>query len=123
MRHLKRLVFVGALVVIASVAAAAVATTPSSNGQIAFRRWLNDETTRSALYTINADGTGVRRIVRPFRRGHDDQPDWSPDGSRLAFSRCPNDKPCRLMVVNADGSGLRSVTPRCRRKFVFPRLP
>jgi len=75
MRRLKRLVFVGALVVTASVTAAAVATTPGSNGQIAFRRWLNDETSRSALYTINPDGTGVRRIVPRLRRAHDDQPD------------------------------------------------
>ena len=118
-----RLVLLGVLAVSATATAAALATPPGPNGQIAFRRWLNDENSGSALYTMNADGTGVRRIVRPFRRGHDDQPDWSPDGSRLAFTRCPNDKPCRLMVVNADGSGLRPVTPRCRRKFVFPRLP
>ena len=58
----------------AGVCAAALATTPGSNGQIAFRRWLNDETSRSALYTMNPDGTGVRRIVPRLRRAHDDQP-------------------------------------------------
>src|SRR5262245_50442464 len=45
----------------AGACAAALATTPGTNGQIAFRRWLNDETSRSALYTMNPDGTGVRR--------------------------------------------------------------
>ena len=64
MRRLKRLVFVGGLVVTTSVTAAAVATTPGSNGQIAFRRWLNDETSRSALYTINPDGTRSDRCCR-----------------------------------------------------------
>src|SRR3954452_18250240 len=48
MCRLKWLVRIGALAVIATVTAAAVATTPGSNGQIAFRRWLNDETSRSA---------------------------------------------------------------------------
>ena len=102
---------------------AALATSPGTNGQITFRRWLNDQTTRSALYTMNSDGTGVRRIVAPIRGGHDDQPDWSPDGSRLAFTRCPDALPCRLMVVNADGTGLHAVTPRCRGKLDVPRKP
>src|SRR5215212_6959363 len=100
-----RLTFVLALAVSATATAAALATPPGPNGQIAFRRWLNDENSRSALYTMNPDGTGVRRIVPPAKGGHDDQPDWSPDGSRIAFTRCPNEKPCRLMIVNADGSG------------------
>src|ERR687890_2503242 len=120
----KRVALIGAFAVFATVSAAALATTPGTNGQIAFRRWLNDETTRSALYTMNPDGTNVRRIVRPARHGaHDDQPDWSPDGRRLVFTRCPADGLCFVMVVNADGTGLRRVTPRCTRKFVFPRLP
>jgi TolB protein len=123
MPRLKRLIFVGALVVTASVTAAAVATTPGSNGQIAFRRWLNDETSRSALYTINPDGTGVRQIVPRLRRAHDDQPDWSPDGRLLAFSRFPDDGPAWINVVNSDGTGLRRVTPRCTRKPAPNRVP
>ena len=123
MRRLTRLVFVGVLVVTTSVTAAAVATTPGSNGQIAFRRWLNDETSRSALYTINPDGTGVRRIVPRLRHAHDDQPDWSPDGRLLAFSRFPDDGPAWINVVNSDGTGLRRVTPRCTRKPAPNRVP
>jgi TolB protein len=118
-----RLVLLGALAASVIATAAALATPPGPNGQIAFRRWLNDQTTRSALYTVNADGTGVRRIVAPFRGGHDDQPDWSPDGTQLAFARCPDVQPCRLMLVNGDGTGLRSVSPRCRGKVDLPRRP
>jgi Tol biopolymer transport system component len=118
-----RHVLLGALAASATATAAALATSPGPNGQIAFRRWLNDQHTRSAIYVINPDGTNVRRIVAPFRGGFDDQPDWSPDGSRLAFTRCPGDTPCRLMIVNADGSGLRAVSPRCRRRATGPRLP
>jgi Tol biopolymer transport system component len=119
----KRLVLIGALAVTATAAAAALATTPGTNGQIAFRRWLNDETSRSALYTINPDGTGVRRIVPRLRRAHDDQPDWSPDGRLLAFSRFPDDGPAWINVVNSDGTGLRRVTPRCTRKPAPNRVP
>ena len=89
----KRLVLIGALAVTATAAAAAVATTPGSNGQIAFRRWLNDETSRSALYTMNPDGTGVRRIVPRLRHGHDDQSDWAPVAGCSVASRAA--APCR----------------------------
>src|SRR5262245_28778015 len=92
-RRFKRVVVIGALAVTGTVTAAVMATTPGRDGQIAFRRWLNDDTSRSALYTINPDGTGVRQIVPRQPRAHDDQPDWSPDGRLLAFSRFPDDGP------------------------------
>ena len=123
MRRLKPFVVIGALAVTATVTTAALATTPGRNGQIAFRRWLNDENSRSALFTINPDGTGVRRIVPRLRRAHDDQPDWSPDGRLLTFTRFPDDGPAWINVVNSDGTGLRRVTPRCTRKPAPNRVP
>jgi TolB protein len=119
----KRLALLGALAAFATAAAAAMATTPGTNGQIAFRRYLNADQSRSALFTMNADGTNVRQIVGPARNARDDQPDWAPDASRLVFTRCPDEGSCGVMAVNADGSGLRRVTPRCTRPFVFPRIP
>jgi TolB protein len=123
MTRLTSIVAAGLTAVAAGAAATALATPPGSNGQIAFRRWLNDETSRSALYTMNPDGTGVRRIVPRLRRAHDDQPDWSPDGRVLAFSRFPDDGPAWIDVVNSDGTGLRRVTPRCARKPPPNRVP
>ena len=38
-------------------------------------------------------------------------PDWSPDGSKIAFHRCREDGPCRVWIVNADASGLRPLGP------------
>lgn len=122
-RRTTRLAIIVAVGLTATAAAAALATTPGSNGQIAFRRWLNDETSRSALYTMNPDGTGVRRIVPRLRRAHDDQPDWSRDGRLLAFTRFPDNGSAWINVVNSDGTGLRRVTPRCTRKPSFDRVP
>jgi len=51
-------------------------------------------------------GTGsVERLT--FRAGIDVAPDWSADGSRLAFSRDG-----AIHVINADGTGLRSFGDR-----------
>jgi dipeptidyl aminopeptidase/acylaminoacyl peptidase len=48
-------------------------------------------------------------------RGRDDNPRWSPDGSQVAFvqlSEGPSGPPTRTaMVVNADGTGVRSLGP------------
>jgi TolB protein len=119
----KRLPFIGVLAAVATATAAALATTPGTNGSIAFRRYLNDEQSRSALYVMNADGTNARRITAPSSRHLDDQPDWSPDGTRLVFTRCFRIGPCRIMVINTDGSGLRGVTPRCTKRPTFTRVP
>lgn len=50
------------------------------------------------LYTIGADGTGLRRLTRG--RGSDSDPTWSPDGRRIAFVRDSD----ALYVINANGS-------------------
>jgi len=59
---------------------------------------------------MNADGTGVEALVRgPERNG---APAWSPDGSRLAFTRSPEDSSSRsdLYTIGVDGTGERRIT-------------
>ena len=113
---------VGVIALAAVVATGALATTPGPSGKIAFRRYLNDRQTKSALFVINADGTGVEQITRPPRGIVDDQPDWSPDGSQLVFYRAVNG-PFYVATVGADGSGYRRVTPTCTRKLQPDRIP
>jgi Tol biopolymer transport system component len=116
-RRMSTRLTLAAVIAVAAVAcAAALATTPGSNGQIAFRRYLNRAQTKSAIFTMNADGSNVRRVTHAPRAMHDDGPDWSPDGKRLAFTRIPDNGPNLVEVVNADGSGLQRVTPRCAHK-------
>ena len=94
----------------------ALATAPGTNGQLAFRRYFDAKNTTGAVFVIAPDGSGERQITNPPKGTIDDQPDWSPDGTRLVFTRCPSDGPCRVMIVNADGSGLRALTPRCTKR-------
>jgi Tol biopolymer transport system component len=112
-----------ALLGLAVTAAVTLATTPGTNGQIAFRRYADAKQTASALFTVNPDGTAVRQISSPPAGSIDDQPDWAPDGRRVAFSRCPSNGPCRGYVVGADGTGLEGLTPACTRPPASNRVP
>ena len=83
------------------VAALAQATVPGKNGQIVYRHF-------KGLVVINADGTGERKLTNP-RRQEDSLPDWSPDGTRIAFQRCTDD--CNVWTVTSSGTGLRRLCP------------
>src|ERR671931_210790 len=69
----------------------------------------------AAVFTIDASGTGQRQVTHPPKGVVDDQPDWAPDGSRVAFSRCPKkpEGPCAIYTVHPDCSGLTRVSKPC----------
>src|SRR4051794_11106342 len=100
------------LIVLTSVLAAgtAHATAPGKNGRIAFRRYFDEAHTWGAVFTINADGTRERQVTHPARGTVDDQPDWSPDGSLLVFSRRAGGGPASVYTVHADGSRLTRIS-------------
>lgn len=69
------------------------------------------------IYTMTADGGPVRRVTD----GPDLRPQWSPDGSRIAFVRggyaeptdddpSPANADRNVWVARSDGSGVRQVT-------------
>ena len=101
----------GALLLVAIVAGAALATPPADNGSIVFRRYLGPERTKGTIFTVAPDGTGERRVTRPPRGLSDDFPDFAGDGSFIAFERCGDT--CRIFTVRPDGTGLRQVGPGC----------
>jgi Tol biopolymer transport system component len=75
-------------------------------GRIAF--WDHD-----AIYLVNADGSGLRRLAQNAFTFDS----WSPDGQKLIFfrgARSPRAPPPKqgpgLWVINADGSGERNLT-------------
>jgi Tol biopolymer transport system component len=71
---------------------------------------------RSAIHRINVDGTGLERLT-PWRLNASD-PDWSPDGERIAFDS--GDFGGRtggggnIYVMRADGGGRTRLTDRPR---------
>ena len=59
------------------------------------------------LWTIRADGSGQRPLTaNPF---DDHEPNWSPDGKKIAFTTNPADN-SDVYTVNATGSNLRRLT-------------
>jgi Tol biopolymer transport system component len=77
----------------------------SVTGRIAFVN--NDNTSaglKNGLYTIRPDGSRLR-LLFGRRWGQIRQPDWSPEGSRIAFAARNH-----IFTVRADGRGLRRLT-------------
>jgi Tol biopolymer transport system component len=65
----------------------------------------------SVIYTVHANGTGLRELTHG--PGHNLDPQWSPDGRRILFLSVRNDLAhygFDLFVMNADGSGQRNLT-------------
>jgi TolB protein len=73
---------------------------------------------RSAIYTVNADGSGLRLVRRmPRKWPGSGTPNWSPDGSRLLFSTACRFGNCgqaptgaQLFTIKPSGRGLRQLT-------------
>jgi Tol biopolymer transport system component len=64
----------------------------------------------SDLYLMNADGTGQTRLTSSAR-SYAWSSDWSPDGTRIVFTRGEPDTPeSALFIMNVDGNGLRQLT-------------
>jgi Tol biopolymer transport system component len=86
------------------------------------RRFAIAEGVEDALYVINADGTGARRLVSG---GSGDfsvvgifHVHWSPDGTRIAYTRVESQEEVSgdaIRVVNVDGTGDKEIA---RGEFV-----
>jgi TolB protein len=87
-----------ALVAGLALAGPAQGTFPGPNGRIAFADFNTGQ-----LYSINPDGTGLRQLTHVPEGAAAFDPDWSPDGRRIAFASDLSGQP-RLYVMNRDGS-------------------
>ncbi len=93
------------------------AWSPSGN-QIAFERdvYTGVFVTRAAIYTINADGSGLRALTPTGLNG---EPSWSPNGKLIVFGTLRFGKQATLSVVAANGGRVRKLltTPLPCKRF------
>lgn len=112
------------MVALALVCTAAVpAASALAGGKIAYNAY--DASGRGRIAVINDDGTGQRYITDPgpgasTGPSYDLYPSWSPDGTRVVFSRNTNlgqTSSRHLYIVNADGTGLTQLTNTPDNRF------
>jgi Tol biopolymer transport system component len=80
------------------------ATFPGVNGKIAFSRDRGGDSDGDAeIYRMNADGSHLTRLTN--NSVDDTQPDWSPDGTKIAFmSGVHKGSNLEIYTMNADGT-------------------
>ncbi len=97
------------------VGSAPEASGPPPPGRIAFRHFLDAAETSGALFTSAVDGSDEHQITEPPASAVDDYPDWSPDGTRLLFTRYADagtdHESHRLFTVSSDGGGFTPLSP------------
>jgi hypothetical protein len=116
-------------VVLAAVAAMvstakADGTPPGENGRIVFERLrFQNGPGWGELFVMSAQGSSVFKLTHPPNGTEDTNPDWSPDGARVAFTRARALGAHSVWTVNADGTDPNSLNPACPPGGGIPRCP
>jgi Tol biopolymer transport system component len=69
---------------------------------------LESDVLLSEIWVVNAEGTGAVSLTKAA--GFDDDPSWSPDGLRVAFTRFSDDGDSDVWVMSADGTAPLNLT-------------
>lgn len=81
--------------------------------RLACEAWDDTTSDRNGVYTISsADGSGLTRITANPLGGHDIPGSYSPDGTRIVFTRADaNGDNVGLFVVKTNVGQVRQITP------------
>ncbi|MGN6167014.1 MAG: TolB family protein [Solirubrobacteraceae bacterium] len=96
-----------ALALVAARASAGPAR-PAAHGtqeKIAFWDFVSGQ-----VYTVNADGSGLRQLTHATGGVQAMHPDFSPDGKLIVFGLGDNTHPWRIWVMRSDGTRQRQLT-------------
>jgi Tol biopolymer transport system component/pimeloyl-ACP methyl ester carboxylesterase len=65
------------------------------------------------IFVANRDGSGAHRLTTALtgKDAYDTGSQWSPDGTRIAFTRVKSTKEAAIFTVKPDGTDLRRLTP------------
>ena len=79
----------------------------------------------TGVYIMNVDGSGMTPVVEGLL--FNASPEWSPNGCQIAFTSTrdgPFGPYARISIINADGTGLRQVSPEIgANDFAFDEGP
>jgi Tol biopolymer transport system component len=78
------------------------------NGKIVFIHYADNQSS-GIIYAINVDGSNQTRLSTDDANNKDYRPDWSPDGTKIAFTSY-RDGNFDIYVMNADGSGQTNIS-------------
>lgn len=88
----------------------------TSDGLIVFRRYLSDDHSIGAIFTMKADGTGLFRVTRAPRAAVSDEPAPSPNGRWIDYAVLwPNNPYARTKIfkIRPDGTGRTNLSTSC----------
>jgi len=88
------------------------------SGRILFTAYLENPGSNQ-LFIINSDGAKLRQLTND---NSNQQPNWSPDGSQIAFTKSNVNPPAfsRIWIMNADQSEPQPLTSKAGGYDIFP---
>ena len=90
---------------LAPLGSAAQTTSTGVNGKIVY---VGSDGVNNDIFTMNADGTGVSQLTTDGNSN--DNPEWSPDGTRISFDSWADANTANIYVMDADGTDRQRLT-------------